>query len=242
MDINENPDYAKINAMRNMFAIYCNQQIEDPRVAGVGPRGFAPDKQPKGNGKSKDKTKTQQNDGSHALKALQQQIDELKKGKGNSSPSVDTPKPQADKSQFNLSKMTVPGLDVKYPDAPLIVRKHVESETKRLCAVHAESKSGLGDKFKPEGAKLCKAFGTDEGCPYGGKCIFYHPLPYPKDGKCFNCGKKGCTVNTCERPKAPVIEKGKSKGKGKKGKGKEGDKDKPKGMNVQEMLELTRKS
>ena len=65
--------------------------------------------------------------------------------------------------------------------------------------------------LKPEGAEFCKAFATDEGCSYGWSCLFYHPLPFPSEGKCFNCGKKGCTVAVCERPKQPPGEKGKGK-------------------------------
>ena len=90
------------------------------------------------------------------------------------------------------------------------------------------SGEGKGEsKGKGKSEVPCKNWCTDQGCPYGQKCIFQHPKP--KQEECLVCGATDHRRETCSRPKEKwtlnqtmpawpfpgTNEKGKGKGGGK---------------------------
>ena len=50
---------------------------------------------------------------------------------------------------------------------------------------------------------ICKFFCSPTGCRYGRSCMHPHEQLNPADGRCFNCGASGHSMQECERPSKP---------------------------------------
>ena len=192
LDITDNPSYDKIELIRSMYAVFCNQHIDDKRQAHPGPRGHTAVKaEPKKQGKG---------------------------AKGDGKDKTHPPPPAHPEPRPTLSKLTVPGTEKPVEELDKHTKKHYDREMRRLCAAFSANpvkgaSKGAPDTRKPEKAKPCGNFEKDTGCPYGGKCTFYHRNPLPSEKKCFRCGSKEHPVKDCTTPKyEPPEGKGKPKG------------------------------
>ena len=51
---------------------------------------------------------------------------------------------------------------------------------------------------------ICKFFSSPHGCRYGRACVHPHEQLHPNDGKCFNCGATGHSMQECDKPTKPA--------------------------------------